>query len=165
MYTIAKGWLDANITDQTKIADGKFCNDRTTTSGSTWAINGPTFYYAAYNRRNSDSTPSLKCGTSAGDIYTTKVGLITLDEVRYAGGSSSYNGAYYLNTSQKYWTMSPSDWYAPSDCPQVFYVEYGSLTNGYGVYGTFGVRPVINLSTSATVTGGNGTYTTPYIVS
>ncbi len=167
-YTVANNWLTSNISsaNQTKITAGKFCNDRNTSSGS-WPSNpnsSTSFYYAAYDRRSSGTVPSLTCNT--GDVYTTKVGLITSDEIRYAGGSYSTNQDYYLYTGSAYWTMSPIHWNGNA---QVLFVDTIGNFNGadlhWGVNGMLGIRPVINLSTNATVSGGNGTYTTPYVVS
>ncbi len=166
-YTIANNWLTSNISSsaQAKIASGKFCNDRNVASGSTWAINGSTtFYYAPYDRMASGKTPTLAC-SNAGDIYTTKVGLITMDEVKYAGGSSSENKNYYLYTGQNYWTMSPNQWYSATTRASMFLVNTSGRLNDSLVDNTWGIRPVINLTTSAIVTGGNGTYQTPYLVS
>ena len=46
----------------------------------------------------------------------------------------------------------------------VFLVGYiGQLTSGL-VTGTFGLRPVINLRSDVTFSGGNGTLDNPYVV-
>ena len=43
-------------------------------------------------------------------ISSLKVGLITADEVEFAGGKNADNKQYYLYNGQNYWTMSPNYW-------------------------------------------------------
>ncbi|MCI8671116.1 MAG: hypothetical protein HFI36_03645, partial [Bacilli bacterium] len=100
------------------------------------------------------------------DTYTLKVGLITSDEVMYAGGKFANNTSYYLYNGQDYWTMSPSWWFGPDGWAGVFIVySAGSLSNSYMNSSGVGVRPVINLKADTLfVTGGTGTRTNPYVV-
>ena len=148
-----------------KIASGGsagFCNDRNTRNGDSWVSSGTTFYYAAYERIWTNDAPSYEC-SNTNDMYTTKIGLITADEVAYAGGRvGTSNYGYYLYTGNNYWTMSPS--YVDSlGYAYVFRVySYGSLSNNY-VYATCGVRPVINLNANITITG-SGTISNPYVI-
>ncbi len=139
-------------------------------------------------------TPTLKCGkdTTAQkrDLYTgpsakgTKsssgtlvegnnklpvpVGLITSDEVVFAGGfGGSSNDGYWLYTNRYYWTMSPYDFAGSSAI--VFRVDYDGALGGNNVNGNFyGVRPVINLKAGTKITtqsdGGEGSKTNPYVV-
>ena len=78
-------WYSNNLSSyDSKIASGGsagFCNDRNTRSGDNWVSSGTTFYYAAYERR-SNGTPSFECSNTL-DLYTTKIGLITADELAY----------------------------------------------------------------------------------
>ncbi len=140
---------------------------------------------------NWDSTqePTLKCANLTRDLFTgqnskgatTKdrktiignkklknpVGLITSDEVIYAGGFfRQNNNKYWLYTNSSYWTMSPYDFY--SSAADVFHVSStGQLYYDHG-NDTLGVRPVINLKadTAFTFTDGEdiGTSSNPYIV-
>ena len=159
-------WYSTNISgkglDDKVVSSPGFCNDRNTASGSNWVSSGTTFYYAAYGRLVNAKTPTLE-RSNTNDIYTTKVGLITADEVSMAGGVyGTSNSSYYLYTGQYYWTMSPS--YYDSGGARVFRVNsYGSLSWGH-VNFAYGVRPVLNLSADVTLTG-SGTQTDPYVVS
>ena len=68
-----------------KIASGGsagFCNDRNTRNGDSWVSSGTTFYYAAYERIWTNDAPSYEC-SNTNDMYTTKIGLITADEIAY----------------------------------------------------------------------------------
>ncbi len=167
--TALENWYNSNIGNNTtyasKIAEGKYCNDRNVQSGSTWAsAPSSTFYYAGYNRIKTGA-PTLSC--AALDTYSLKVGLITSDEVMYAGGKFANNISYYLYNGQNYWTMSPYSWYATNSYAHVFYVNSsGNLGNGYVNYTTRGVRPVINLKADTLfASGGTGTQSNPYVVS
>ena len=163
-------WYSTNISgkglDDKVVSSPGFCNDRNTASGSNWVSSGTTFYYAAYGRLVSAKTPTLEC-SNTNDIYTTKVGLITADEVSMAGGVyGTSNSSYYLYTGQYYWTMSPYNFGVGSSnsWANVFYVGSNGYLSSNNVGGTFGVRPVLNLSADVTLTG-SGTQTDPYVVS
>ena len=163
--TQIESWYSSNLASYaSKIADGKYCNDRELQSGSTWVISGRTFYYAGYKRLYTDYAPTLSC--VSGDVYTLKVGLITADEVEFAGGknATTNNTSYYLYNGQNYWTMSPYRWDASYAI--VFSVgSYGALSWTYVVTSnSFNLRPVINLKADITFSGGNGTQTNPYVV-
>ena len=172
-------WYQNNLSSYADKIDGNagFCGDRTpSTSGSSTNNQGGTgttqTYYAGYIRLSTNKQPTFECPD--GDLYTTKgsedgnkaltypIGLITADEVAYAGGVYLINNtSYYLYTNSNYWTMSPSDYpYAG-----VFLVN----SNGYpfwgSVYRGYGVRPVINLKSSVQITGGNGSSGNPYVIS
>ncbi len=162
--TQLESWYNSNLASQaSKIADGKYCNDRNVGTGgssSSWSAGGRSFYYAPLTRRDSNS-PSLAC--NSGDVYTLKVGLITSDEVIYAGGRGVNNTVYYLYNGQNYWTMSPYHWTSNA---LVFVVgTSGYLSSSYHVNWTGpGLRPVINLHSDITFSSGEGTLNNPYIV-
>ena len=175
ILTVLNTWYSSNLSSYADDIDGNvgFCGDRTPTSGTGL---GTTFTnYVAYNRLYTNKAPTFECSNSS-DLFTTSgssqgnkalqypIGLISADEVAYAGGLwNTTNQSYYLYTGQNYWTMSPT-WYRGS--AGVFRVSSsGSLRDNYFVnHTTPGVRPVINLRADVTITGGNGTSTNPYIV-
>ena len=164
---VLDSWYSTNISgksfDDKVVSTPGFCNDRNTRSGDSWVSSGTTFYYAPYERVYTTRQPSLQC-SNTNDIYTTKVGLITADEVMLAGGvGGTNNTSYYLYTGQTYWTMSPS-YFDSTGTASVFIVgSFGDL-NIWNVTSTSGVRPVLNLSADVTLTG-SGTQTDPYVVS
>ena len=163
---VLDSWYSTNIAgkgyDDKVVSSPGFCNDRNTRSGDSWVASGTTFYYAAYGRLVNAKTPTLEC-SNTNDIYTTKVGLITADEVSMAGGVyRQSNNSYYLYTGQHYWTMSPSNYYGYA---YVFYVSSTGNLYTFDVDWTdYGVRPVLNLSADITLTG-EGTQSNPYVVS
>ena len=143
-------------------ASAGFCNDRELQSGSgSWVSTGNTQYYAAYERVYTTRQPTYECSNS-NDLYQTKIGLITADEVMYTGGSGSNRG-YYLYTGNAYWTMSPSYFSATSRSAKTFFVSSDGNPNSNGtVDSSNGVRPVINISPNVTITG-SGTIQDPYV--
>ena len=178
--TVLDNWYLSNLADDAEYIDGNagFCGDRTPYSGSGTGTSSTD--YAAYNRLVNSKNPSFKC-TDSQDLYTTPgsskgngalkvtpsdndstatpIGLITADEVAFAGGVyNQSNSSYYLYNNAYYWTMSPyySDSYA-----YVFVVyDYGDL-DGNDVNVADGVRPVINLKSAIAITG-SGTTSDPF---
>ena len=158
-------WYSNNLASyDSKIASGGsagFCNDREMRTGYSWsATPSSTIYYKVHERR-SNGTPSFECSNTL-DLYTAKIGLITADEVMYAGAAgTTTNYGYYLYTGNYYWTMSPFNF--NSGGARVFIVHStGNLSTDRVAY-TYGVRPVISLSTNNTITG-SGTISDPYVV-
>ena len=109
------------------------------------------------------------------DLYTTgsstkgnkaldyPIGLITADEVVYAGGvSGTSNNSYYLYTGNYYWTMSP--WIFNGSFAYEWRVHSDGILNYSVVYVSYGARPVINLVSGIEITGGDGTIENEYII-
>ena len=176
-------WYEENLQSHAdKIStEAGFCGDRTSTTSSSGAPNdtggtGTTqTYYGARYRLNTNKTPTFECPDADHDLYTVSsansgnkaldypIGLITADEVAYAGGVvGQSNNGYYLYTNQYYWTMSPCGF--NGSYAGVFSVgSDGSLDNVNGVYWTEpGVRPIINLAPNVIITGGNGAVDSPF---
>ena len=162
-------WYSNNLQSyDSKIASGRsagFCNDRNMASGYSWsATPSNTIYYATYERVFTTHQPTFECSNNS-DLYTTKIGLITADEVMYAGGTSSSNYGYYLYTGNIYWTMSPSYFGSTGWAYVLIMTNNGDLDyNGNVNGGNPGVRPVINLKSNVTITSGNGTSSNPYVI-
>ena len=129
-----------------------------------------TTYYGATQRLVSTSGnaggtgPSLKCNGELSKI-NSKVGLITADEIAFAGSAYGYyNRSTYLqeNTGTNWWwSLSPRS-FGGSDA-FVWVVYSGGLDNYGRVDYSNGVRPVISLISSTNVTG-DGTSENPYVV-
>ena len=119
--------------------------------------------------------PNLSCsqqadkftvGTEKGNgklIYP--VGLITIDEAAFAGGTNGdANSEYYLYTGQTYWTMSPYLFYLSRASALVWLVTSDSYLNATWVTASGGVRPVINLKNGIKALSGDGTASNPYVI-
>ena len=94
-----------------------------------------------------------------------KIGLLTADEIAFAGSISGYyNRSTYLqeNTGTTWWwSLSPGSFSGGS--ADVWLVRSGDLNN-YSVYNNGGLRPAISLVSSTTISGGSGTSEDPYVV-
>ena len=174
-------WYQNNLSSYADKIDGNagFCGDRTpsTSSSSTNNQGGTgttTTYYGGYIRLITNKQPTFDC--PSGDLYTTKgsedgnkaltypIGLISADEVAYAGGVyGQTNESYYLYTKSAYWTMSPR--YFSGTYAIVFSVNSSGRLGNWDVHGEYGVRPVINLKSSVQITGGDGSSGNPYVIS
>lgn len=171
-------WYDKNIVNtgyEDYVADAIYCNDRSVYEGT--GIGTAETGYMPGNRLLS-STPTLKCvnkndrftkSTTLGNgKLTKKVGVVTSDEVMYAGATSSESNAYYLyeilnDSSNGSWTMSPiafSNGGVYSSCvlngaiyasPDICY-----FTSNYAV-------PVISIKGDAIISG-TGTSNNPFKV-
>ena len=173
-------WYTNNLTSyESKLADTIWCNDKSTVSGGLgYGTNGTS--YGAYNRLASTKQPTLKCPndnnggklskftvddtTNGNGNLTYKIGLLTADEIAFAGSIAyTYNRSTYLqeNTGTTWWwSLSPGG-FRGGDAG-VWRVDSGHL-DGDDVGGTDGLRPVISLISSTNVTG-DGTSENPYVV-
>ena len=160
-------WYNNNLSNYSSyLTTTGFCNDRSLSSGT--GIGNTNTQYGAYNRLINNKNPQFACPNPTYDLFTTQVGLITADEVAYAGGvinKENYN--YYLNSGAFYWTMSPSDFYG--SYASVWLVRSrGSLNTfnvDFGVVGGgFGVRPVINLRSDVEIISGDGKIGSEYVI-
>ena len=90
------------------------------------------------------------------------IGLITSDEVIYAGGKSGTdNHEYYLYSGNYYWTMAPYSYASGVAYVNLVYSN-GSLSDSSVRYAS-AVRPVVSLKSDA-ISGGSGTAASPFLV-
>lgn len=105
----------------------------------------------------------MKCNGTLSKV-TTKIGLLSADEVAFAGYAYNLIGAgSYLQenaTDDYWWLLSPDS--DLGNMPCVWLVIDGMLLND-SVSDEIGVRPAISLSPSITVIG-SGTSEEPYVV-
>jgi hypothetical protein len=163
-------WYQNNLLIyDSKISDSVFCNDRSLLTGT--GLSSAFTLYEANNRIGNNYTPTYIC-SQKNDKFTKNdnqigntnlkypIGLITMDEVEYAGSNMGMNKDYYLYTTNWYYTMTPNYF---SDNPSIFIVGdsvYSTSSNSVG-----GVRPVINLKYDNFVSAGIGTTSNPYQIS
>ena len=173
-------WYNNNLkTYESKLADTIWCNDKSTVSGGLGYGTNATDY-GAYNRLASTKQPTLKCPndnnggklskftvddtTNGNGNLTYKIGLLTADEIAFAGSIAyTYNRSTYLqeNTGTTWWwSLSPLNF--NGSYARVWGVVSGFLSD-YGVRDGNGLRPVISLISSTNVTG-DGTSENPYVV-
>ncbi len=183
ILTNLETWYTNNLkTYADTIADTVWCNDKTNVTDTSydpwgWTPNGYGYgknvtYYGATQRlistngRTGGTGPSLKCNSGLSKI-NSKVGLITADELAYAG----YAAALKNTTTYLQENATGTDWLSLS--PSVFFSVYAfvwSVNGGSGDFGNYsvnsdgGVRPAISLIISTTISGGTGTSEDPYVV-
>ena len=183
-------WYKINLqSDYSKYlsTEAGFCGDRSSFSANgsypnyvylpmpEGGVGNGTTYYGALIRLSVEMKPNLKCPYNE-DLYTVNsardgnkaldypIGLITADEVAFAGGVyNNNNTSFYLYTNQNYWTMTPH-FYLSSNSGSLFGI---TSTGIFDVFSpdtiSVGVRPVINLRSDVELTG-TGTSTDPYVV-
>ena len=168
-------WYDTNIVNtgnEKYIADAIYCNDRSASSGTGIGTTATTY---AAKTRGDNGQPTLKCtnnsdkftkSTTIGNGKLTRmIGLITSDEVMYAGGTVSTNTEYYLYSGVWYWTMAPYSYasgyagvYVVGNFGNLYSNDVNSVSDTYGA-----VRPVVSLKSDA-ISGGSGTAASPFLV-
>ena len=168
-------WYKTNIQDagySDKVADVIYCNDRSLYSGNGYGTNET--IYMSGNRIHISKSPILTCSqkkdrftvndtTKGNGALTYPVGLITADEVSMAGGVyNTNNNSYYLCTGNFFWVMSPLNF--NGNIAREWSVSSNGFINNSGVAGRFGVRPVLSLKSSVTLTG-RGTQSDPWVLS
>ena len=181
-------WYQANMTDYTsQLEDTVFCNDRSyDISGTGWdkdtsnIVDNATkaLIFNGAKRLLSDfttnTTPTLVC-QNANDKFTVSsnkgngaltypVGLITADEIIYAGadGNFSSNTSFYLYNRYTNWALSPAA-FDGGDAGVFGLHSVGGLS-GDVVDDGYGLRPVVSLRPGTTISSGIGTSSSPYIV-
>ena len=184
ILTNLETWYTNNLKIyESVIDDNVWCNDKTNvtdTSYNPWGYSNVTglgygtnvTYYGATQRLVGTSGsaggtgPSLKCNGELSKI-TSKIGLITADELAYAGYARGLqNTTTYLQenaTSDYWWSLSPYSF--NGGYAGVWRVGGSSGSFNYNYVGnTYGVRPSISLKSTTTISGGSGTSEDPYVV-
>ena len=175
-------WLERKITsesDKALLKNETWCiGDQTNGYDSTGKVIGKiddlinsetAIYFTARNKYSVTKTPSYKCETTGveGEIDINKIGMLTFDEIVYAGGGNNSNSNYYLNnnatTDDYWWALSPSYFIIGDDVYSFLVFSNGKFSES-GVYDPRALRPAVSLKSSTQITGGNGTIENPYTV-
>ena len=167
--TTIDNWYKTNMTSYTsQLEDTVFCNDRSYTKSGSYS------YFGAYNRLVSNKRPTLKCQNTR-DKFTVEanngngnltypVGLITADEMSYAGGVYNIsNNSFYLYTGSSFWALSPFR-FSGSIAEEFFLYSNGRIVNEFTSGFNHDVRPVLALKQGTVLSGGSGTARDPFIV-
>ena len=183
ILTNLETWYTNNLKAyESVIDDNVWCNDKTNVTDTTFNpygysnVNGLGYgtnrtYYGATQRLVSKSNsaggtgPSLKCNGELSKI-ASKVGLITADELAYAGYADGLqNTTTYLQenaTDTYWWSLSPGIFVGSSAGVWRVGGSNGGLNRSDVDY-TGGLRPSISLKSTTNVTG-EGTSDKPYKV-
>ena len=169
-------WYKTNLISYSSlIADSGFCGDRSLASGLGYGKNQT--QYGVYNRLKNNKEPQFVCPQN-NDLYTTltatkgnksltyPIGLITADEVAYAGGVNVSNNNYYLLNGSMFWTMSPYD-FSSSAYVSIVYDDglrhRGTLIADNAQISS-SIRPVISIKANTQITSGDGISSNPYVI-
>ena len=183
ILTNLETWYNNNLKTYEKvIADTVWCNDKTVIDktynpwnwsnvnglgyGTNVTIYGATQRLVSTSRSAGGTGPSFKCNGELIKI-TSKVGLITADELAFAGYAHELeNTTTYLQENIGtlwWWSLSPYDF------SSIGAAVWGVL-GGNGYFSTSGVsdhagglRPSISLKSTTNVTG-DGTSSSPFVV-
>ncbi|MBR1416550.1 MAG: hypothetical protein IJ572_01885 [Bacilli bacterium] len=156
-----ESWLNTNLQEYSKyIVDSVFCEDTSVLNEENSIL-----YLNNYNRIFTDNTPTLTC---MGNKISSKIGLLTADEVEFAGAyQKASNNNYFLhsnNINTSWWTMSGSQVLERYNAVDAISVNKdGSLSFDKKISTPMGIRPVISID-SNTVVVGDGTIDNPYII-
>lgn len=119
------------------------------------------YIYSPYTRLITNNIPSFNC---LGDSYSNKIGLITADEVAYAGANfKDDNKDFYLyniKIKDSWWTSSIAKSNTASFYPFSVTID-GKIVSDVAGNTYHNARPTINLIRKVAVTG-KGTATEPY---
>ena len=182
--TYVDNWYKNNLTAYTKYLskDAVYCNDRNLASGQTYSTTEG-FEYAPYERIRTNKQPTYNC-TNMSDAFSVNnasakldypVGLMTIDELSYAGGEKGTTldapyTWYYTNAngesitgSADSWSLSPSSWGGSySGVWDVSGSGYHGLLSFGAVINSLAVRPSVSLSSCNLISRGNGSPENPY---
>ena len=162
-YPALTSWYDAHLSSYSdKITVGDYFCEQAKVKSADVNISGNAEMevYTSY-------IPNFKCETDGNGygIINSGVGLITYDEVVFAGGYPLLlNDSYYLNNNSElhWWTMSPAGQSSLAAGTWGYHTTMGFC--GFGTnYPSTIVRAVINLKSDVTVMG-SGTIDDPYVV-
>ena len=161
---IVDNWYHVNIVTREYdkyVALGSFCEQAKVKSDS--VATGGNAVMSLYT----DYVADFKCKNDLNNkgIITSKVGLISFDEVIYAGGgplSQSFN-EYYLKNGKSFWTISPAG-FLFGVASNWFFSSAGNMSYIYvHEENLLGLHPVVNLKSDVLATG-TGTALDPYVV-
>ena len=158
------------VTDLANSNGGNYRSYTTLGYGTNQTLYGPA---SRVGYEVSNPTPTLKCAqdndkftvdvSNGNGALTYPVGLITVDEMAYAGGLyNTSNSSFYLYTGSYYWTLSPGD-FDSLGAGEFSLGSDGYLSNAV-VDGSYGVRPSVSLQPGIAMIGGSGTAADPFIV-
>ena len=135
---------------------------------------GPTLICPLDNDGGKLSKFTVKDTINGNGALDYKIGLLTVDEVLYAGSIDwfGYQALNYNNSSINsylrenstgawYWSFSPNNF---TGYANVLDVGGDGYVYSYWVTSAYGLRPAVSLTSATTISGGNGTSSNPFKV-
>ena len=162
--TQLESWYQTNIGSKADLAKNVvsgnyYCEQAKVKPYDSWTSGNATMItYDKY-------TPNFKCesdGNGKG-VVNASVGLISYDEVVYAGGyNRQSNNSYYLYNNTYFWTMSPASYSAGHSRIWNIYPS-GYIHDDIASYSSR-LRSVLNLTSDTQISDGDGTKENPFVV-
>ena len=162
--TQLESWYQTNIGSKSDLASSVasgnyYCEQAKAKKSDSYTSGNATMI--TYNKY----TPDFKCSSDGNGkgVVNASVGLLSYDEVVYAGGYvDQTNSNYYLNNPAIFWwTMSPTG-FAAGDSSVCYKIIAGGIYSNV-VYNTGAARPVIILNADTLATG-SGTSSDPFVI-
>ena len=162
--TQLESWYQTNIGSKKDLAKNVatgayYCEQAKAKRDSSWTSgNANMTVYSSY-------TPDFKCssdGNGKGQV-NSNVGLLTYDEVVYAGVYTNFSGGKnYLYSDYRHWTMSPAGYFNYSSIiwtitPSSMYFYTANSVNII-------LNPVINIKSDTQISDGDGTKENPFTI-
>ena len=163
--TQLENWYQTNIGSKVdlakNVASGAYYCEQAKAKYGDGATSGSAMM-TTYNKY----TPDFKCSSDGNGkgVVSASVGLLSYDEVVYAGGYyNQSNSNYYLNNPAIYWwTMSPAGF--DGSHSRVWIVITTGYIDSSFVNSPIRLRPVLILNADTLITG-TGTSSDPFVVS
>ena len=173
-------WFEASglTAHEDDLEDAIYCDDRSYYNGTLKSkdstneeFSASSIYsvHSAHARELYKKNPSLDCGSKRDSFTKTetsttngklkhKIGLITSDERRLAGGLTDADDGYYIipsNSVDTIWLASPST--------SSMGGTISAVRGHYGVTNERSLRPLVSLKAGAYYNAGDGTAQNPYV--
>ena len=162
-------------TSQSMIGQAKYyLGGITPTSNNGWADTSLQFY--SYERKIQNTTSNEFYNGTNPNSWVGKLGLMYLSDYGYASSNCENKKIYDTNSSSNdiracngtnwLYNIKANEWLLPQNASYRS-IAFSVYSDGRAYYGTvssnqFAVRPVLYLISSAQITGGNGTSSSPY---
>ena len=147
--SILENWYQANIGSKSDLAKN--------------VVNGDYYCEQAKIDKTANYMPSFECKNDVNNkgLVNSNIGLITTDEIIYAGGHfKETKNNYYLYNRIYTWTMSPAK---NSGNHYLWAIDPSGVVYIDSIGNTLILRPVINLKSDTQVSG-TGTSSDPFVV-
>ena len=162
--TQLESWYQTNIGSKTNLAKNVasgnyYCEQAKVKPGDSYTSGRAVM--TTYNKY----TPDFKCSSDGNNkgVVNASVGLLSYDEVVYAGGyRGQSNNSYYLYNNTYFWTMSPAGFV--SNFSSLWYVTTSGGIDNDSVSTTLRLRPVIILNSDTQISDGDGTKNDPFTI-
>ena len=160
--TTLESWYQTNIGSKSDLA-------KNVASGNYYCEQAKVKYHDIYTSGSAimttynKYTPDFKCSTDGNGkgVVNASIGLLSYDEVVYAGGYYQNKSNYYLYNNTNFWTMSPNGFAGDS---LVWFVYPAGNIMSNSVKGTSRLRQVLNLTADTQISDGDGTKENPFVV-